>query len=317
MKTYRFAGPPFLPLVGLLLLSLSPSAAETAAIPGIGPVGLVTKVRGDFQFTEGPADDGKGNLYFTDIPANRIYKLEPHGKLSVFLESSGSCNGLMFDAAGTLFACAMDGHLLAIDPLTKKVTVLADTYQGKRLNAPNDLVVDRSGGIYFTDPRFNAPQPWPQGKEAVYYRQPDGQLTRLIDDLPAPNGVILSPDEQTLYVVPSMQKEMWAYPVAAPGKPGKGRVFCTLVQLKGSTGKGSGGDGLTVDTGGNLYITSPLGIQVFSPQGKLLGLIKIPEPPANVTFGGEDRKTLYVTARTSLYAAQMEATGHAFSGLRP
>ncbi len=299
-------------LAPLLVLSPVLLAEDAVQIPGIGPVGKVTKVHGDFQFTEGPAPDGKGNLYFTDIPANRIYKLDKAGKVSAFRDPSGHCNGLMFNAAGTLFACQMDGRLLSINTATGKATVLADKYEGKRFNAPNDLVIDRTGGVYFTDPRFRAPKPWPQGKEAVYYRAADGKLSRLIDDLPAPNGVIMSPDEKTLYVVPSMQKEMWAYPIRSPGKLGKGRVLCTLVQPEGATN--TGGDGLTVDTRGNLYITARLGVQVFSPEGKLLGMLKFPEQPANVAFGGPDMKTLYVTARTSLYAVKMESAGHVFLG---
>jgi gluconolactonase len=230
----------------------------------------------------------------------------------VFLEPSDHVNGMMFNAAGRLFACQMDGRLAAMDFETKKLTVLADGYQGKRFNAPNDLVLDRAGGVYFTDPRFRAPEPWPQGKEAVYYRAGDGKVTRLIDNLPAPNGVILSVDEKTLYVVPSMQQEMMAYPVKAAGELGEGKVFCSLTQPEGMTG--TGGDGLTIDTKGNLYITSRLGIQVFDAAGKHLGIIKFPEQPANVTFGGPDNRTLFVTARTSLYSAAMQSTGHQFPG---
>jgi gluconolactonase len=140
---------------------------------------------------------------------------------------------------------------------------------------------------------------------------PEGKVTRLIDDLPNPTGVILSPDERTLYVIPSGQAEMMAYPVEAPGKLGAGKVFCTLQQPEGR--RGTGGDGLTVDVKGNLYITSQLGLQVFDPSGKLLGIIPVPEVPANVTFGGPERKTLYVTARTSLYTVPMEVAGHAFA----
>lgn len=298
-----------------LVLCLIPAvlhAGEPAQIPGIGPVGEIVKVHGNLQFTEGPAWDGHGHLYFSDIPANRIYRLEDDGKLSVFLEPSNHCNGLMLNAAGRLFACEMDGRIVAIDPSTKERTVLADGYHGKRFNAPNDLVLDSAGGVYISDPHFRAPDPLPQKVQAVYYRAANGTVTRLIDDLPAPNGVILSPDEQTLYVIPSGQKEMMAYPVASPGHIGQGHVFCTLAQPKGVDN--GGGDGLTLDTKGNLYITSRLGIQVFNPRGKQLGIIAFPEQPANVTFGGADRKTLYATARTSLYAAPMEAVGHAFPG---
>jgi len=220
----------------------------------------------------------------------------------------------MLDGENSLLACEMDGRLVSINLKNKKVTPLSSDYQGKRYNAPNDLVVDRTGGIYFTDPHFRAPEPLPQGKVAVYYRSAAGKVTRLADDLKAPNGVILSPDEKTLYVIPSMQKEMWAYPVISPGKIGKGRVFCTLKQEAGYKEPGRGGDGLTVDTNGNLYITSGLGLQVYSPKGKLLGIISVPEKPANVTFGGKDNASLFITARNSLYRIDTKAKGHRFPG---
>jgi gluconolactonase len=217
----------------------------------------------------------------------------------------------MVNAKGEVVACEMDGRLVAFSPDGKEVRGLTAGYEGKRFNAPNDLVIDKTGGVYFTDPSFRAPKPWPQGKLAVYYVSPAGKVTRLIDDLPNPNGVKLSPDEKILYVIPTSQAEMMAYPIEAPGKIGKGRVFCTLKQPRGQTK--SGGDGLTVDTKGSLYITSALGLQVFDPAGKLLGIIAFPEQPANVTFGGTDLRTLYVTARTSLYTVRMEATGHRFA----
>jgi gluconolactonase len=220
----------------------------------------------------------------------------------------------MVNAKGEVVACEMAGQVAAYGPDGKTRRVLADKHDGKRFNAPNDLVIDREGGVYFTDPAFGAPMPLPQGKTAVYYLAPGGRTTRLIDDLPNPNGVILSPDEKTLYVIPTGQADMMSYPVEAPGKLGKGKVFCTLRQPRG--GKNSGGDGLTVDVKGNLYITSRLGLQVFDPRGKYLGLIEVPEQPANVTFGGSDFKTLYVTARTSLYTIPMEVAGHQFARAR-
>jgi gluconolactonase len=286
--------------------------ANAERIPGLGPSGPIRKLHTGLQFTEGPAAGRSGNLYFTDIPANRIYKLDAQGQLSVFLEPSMHANGLMFFGDGRLAACQMDGQLVAIDVGTRSVTTLADRYEGRRFNAPNDLVIDRAGGIYFTDPHFRAPQPLPQGKRAVYYRSPAGQVTRVTDDLPAPNGVILSPDEQTLYVIPSLHNEMLAYPVTSAGELGEGRVFCTLKQRDGPSRGIRGGDGLAVDVKGNLYITSALGLQVFSPQGRVLGVLPFPEQPANVTFGGPEGRTLYVTARTSLYAVEMEVAGHVF-----
>jgi len=300
-------------VLAAVALSALPQGANGAdSIPGIGPSGEIKKLHTDLKFTEGPAADADGNLFFSDIPADRIYKLDGQGALSVFLEPSHHTNGLMVDGKGRILACEMDGRIVAIARDTKKVTELAAGYGGKRFNAPNDLVVDRSGGIYLTDPRFRAPMPLPQEKEAFYYLSTDGKVTRLGDNLPAPNGVILSPDEKTLYVVPTLQKQMLAYPVLGPGKLGEGKVFCELEQ-KDASGNG-GGDGLTVDVKGNLYITSGLGLQVFDPAGKKLGTIAFPEQPANVTFGGKDRKTLYVTARTSLYACPMEVAGHVFVG---
>ncbi|MFN4261507.1 MAG: SMP-30/gluconolactonase/LRE family protein [Gemmataceae bacterium] len=279
-------------------------------IPGIGPVGDSKRLHTGFAFTEGPAADREGNVYFTDIPHERIHKVDKDGKLSIFRDQSGHANGLMVNAKGEIVACEMDGQVVAFSPDGKERRVLAAEHNGKRFNAPNDLVIDKQGGIYFTDPAFRAPMPLPQEKTAVYYITPTGQVTRLIDNLPNPNGVILSPDEKTLYVIPTGQADMMAYPILSPGQLGKGRVFCTLQQPEGV--KNTGGDGLTVDTKGNLYITSRLGLQVFDPAGKLLGIIELPEQPANVTFGGPDHKTLYVTARKSLYTVPMAVTGHVF-----
>jgi gluconolactonase len=218
----------------------------------------------------------------------------------------------MVNAKSEIVACEMDGRIVAISPDGKTVRAIVEQHEGKRFNAPNDLVVDKQGGVYFTDPAFRAPTPLPQGKTAVYYVGASGQAVRLIDNLPNPNGVILSVDEKTLYVIPTGQAEMMAYPVLSPGKLGEGKVFCTLQQAEGK--KGSGGDGLTIDVKGNLYITSAIGLQVFDASGKFLGNIKFPEQPANVTFAGPGNKTLYVTARTSLYTVPMEVAGHVFPG---
>lgn len=306
-----------LALCSTVAAALSASAQQPAKIPGIGPAGPIELVQDGFQFLEGPAWDGKGSLYFTDVAGNTLYKLERSttGERAVpFLERQGTLNGLMIDANGFIYACAMEGRLISIDPATKQVTVLAGEYEGKRFNAPNDLVIDQAGGIYFTDPHFRAPDPLPQGKTAVYYRDATGKVTRLIDDLEVPNGVILSPDEKTLYVIPSLQKEMMAYPVESPGKLGPGRVFCTLRQRPDATGRGRGGDGLTIDTQGNLYIASQFGLEVFDKEGKALGILEFPQQPSNATFGGPDGKTLYVTARTGLYRAPMDVAGHQFPG---
>ncbi len=299
-----------LPLFALLALAV-PLVAGEQNIPGIGKVGKPVKLHGDFKFTEGPAPDAKGNVYFSDIPDEKIYMVDAAGKLSVFVEKSNHANGLKINGQGELVACEMDGQIVAYDLKSKKKRIVIDKFNGNRFNAPNDLVVDKQDGVYFTDPSFRAPKPMPQDKLGVYYVDAKGKISRLIDNLPNPNGILLSVDEKTLYVIPTGPAEMMAYPLEAPGKIGKGKVFCTL---KGADGKkGTGGDGATIDAKGNLYITSTLGLQVFDPTGKLLGIITLPEQPANVCFGGPDAKTLYVTARTSLYTVPMEATGHLFA----
>lgn len=304
-------------LLALLMMTLGVFAAELsmaqesesqAEIPGLGSIGQVELIQSGFKFLEGPAKVPDGRLFFTDIPAETIYQLDHSGEISEFLKPSGFANGLMYGGDGQLLVCQMEGKLASISLESRQITVLADQYEGKRLNAPNDLVIDQQGGIYFTDPRYRAPEPWPQGVEAFYYRSPDGSVTRLGEGMKAPNGIALSPDGKTLYVIPSMQAEMMAYPVESPGKLGAGKVFCQLQQVGDQTD--GGGDGLAVDVQGNLYITSAAGIQIFSAAGELLGILKIPEQPANCSFGGTDNQMLFITARTGIYRCKMPIAGH-------
>ena len=294
------------------VVSIGTAAAQEGAIKGVGPSGPIKKAHTGFKFTEGPAADTEGNVYFTDIPNEKIHKIDAQDQLSVFREKSNFANGLMVNAKGEVVACEMAGAIVALSTDGKERRVVADKHDGNRFNAPNDLVLDKSGGVYFTDPAFRAPMPLPQGKTCVYYADASGKVTRLIDDLPNPNGVLLSPDEKTLYVFPSGQKQMMSYPVEAPGKIGKGKVFCELEQAK--AGGNGGGDGGTIDERGNVYITSGTGLQVFDSTGKMLGTIKFPEQPSNATFGGKDMKTLYVTARSSVYSCPMEVAGHRYPG---
>jgi gluconolactonase len=288
------------------------TAKQPKAIPGIGPKGEIKKLHTDFKFSEGPAQDAEGNVYFSDIPNEKILKTDLAGKLTTFREKSNFANGLMVNAKGEVVVCEMNGAIVALSPDGKDRRVITDKYDGKRYNAPNDLVLDKAGGVYFTDPQFRAPTPLPQGKTCVYYVDAADKVTRLIDDLPNPNGVRLSPDEKTLYVFPTGQKQQMSYPIESPGKIGKGKVFCELEQAKADGN--SGGDGGTIDEKGNVYIAANTGLQVFDKDGKLLGTIVFPEQPSNATFGGKEMKTLYVTARTSVYTCQMEVAGHRYPG---
>jgi len=296
-------------MVALALVAAEGLAEERPEIPGIGPIGTLQTVAANLQFTEGPAADAQGRLYFSDVTGNRIYRLGQGGQPEVFLDPSGRANGLDFDSAGRLIVAQMEGRIVRVDVETKEVTPIAETYEGVRFNAPNDLTVDSANGIYFTDARFRAPTPWPQKTEAVYYVTPERKITRIIDDVLAPNGVLLSPDEKRLYVVPSTQKEIFAYDVTSPGKLGPQRIFAALQQHGQFADVRPGGDGLAVDRQGNLFVTSALGLQVFDTAGKLLGILPIPEPPSNAAFGGREFRTLYVTARQSVYSWELRVPG--------
>ena len=294
-------------------LACRTSAADDVQkpIPGIGPKGAPVEIEGTFKFTEGPTADRDGTVYFTDVPADKIFKITPDNKTTLFRDNTNHANGLMFNSAGEIICCQRNG-VVAWNPKTEAERVLASEFNDKPLNGANDLVVDRTGGVYFTDPSFSLDGKSNQGVHGVFYISADGKLTRLIEDVVGPNGIILSPDEKTLYVITFLRDEMMAYPVQMPGKLGPGRGFCKLEQASGK--KGGGGDGCAVDSRGNLYIAAATGVQVFDPQGKLLGTILVPKSPSNCEFGGPEFKTLYVTARTKVYAVPMEIAGHRFPG---
>ncbi len=283
---------------------------EPKPIPGIGPIGKITRLHTDFRFTEGPAADRSGNCYFTDVRSNRIHKIDTDGKLTTFLEDSQGCNGLMFDRQGRLFACQGGaGRVITINTNTKKITPFAEEYRGNRFNRPNDIAVDAHGGAYFTDPMFRrrrGPSP-PQDKQCVYYVDREGKVTRLIDDLTRPNGTLLSPDFKALYVLPSGPDTagLWAYEVKAPGKLGPAKKIFAAER----------GDGLTLDRKGNLYLTQGSAIVVVSAAGKKLGSIRFPQRPSNCTFAGKSHDYLVVTARTSVYVVKMAVKGHSLSQL--
>lgn len=268
-------------------------------------LGPPTKIQGGFAFTEGPASDSDGNVYFTDIPNEKIHVIRTDGTLETFMEDSRKCNGLMFDGGGDLWACQGDeGRIIRIDMKDKSIHAVADKIDGGPFLSTNDLALDGHGGAYFTDPAY-----WrhPDSKvaEAAYYVDSSGAVTRIIDGLPRPNGILLSPDGSTLYLMPAGRKVLLASKVIEPGKLGP---FETLAELP------AGGDGLTCDTEGNLYLTQPRNrnILVLSKDGEKLTSIRIPESPANVAFGGPEMDTLYVTARTSIYAVPTNR-----KGLRP
>ncbi|MHC4620336.1 MAG: SMP-30/gluconolactonase/LRE family protein [Planctomycetota bacterium] len=263
----------------------------------VAPGAKVEKLAGGFRFTEGPAADAEGNVFFTDIPNNRIHKWSVEGKLSTFREDSGGANGLYFDD-GNLLACEGGrGRLVSIDP-DGKVTALADMYEGKRLNSPNDLWKHPKGGIYFSDPRYGRREDLPQDGEHVYYLSGDGKrVMRVINDMVRPNGLVGTRDGKLLYVADHGAGKTYVYTVNADGTLSGKKLFAR-----------QGSDGMTLDREGNVYLTGEA-VSVFNAGGKKIQTIDVGEKPSNVCFGGRDKKTLFITARTSLYSVRMQTKG--------
>lgn len=276
-----------------------PQAALGAVMPADAKV---VRVSTGHRFTEGPAWDYRtpGALYFSDIPRTQILKVDADGKVTVYRDSSGGSNGLMFDAKGRLVACEGKARRMSRTEADGKIHVLADAYQGKKLNSPNDLAIGVDGSVYFTDPRYGRRDDLEQAKERVYRIAPDGTVTAVATDTVKCNGIAIAPDARTLYVADNGAKNVRAYPLKADGTLGGGQVIAKLT---------GGPDGMCVDAVGRLYVTGPGGIWVFTPAGRKLGIIPTPEHPANCCFGGADLQTLYITARKSLYKVRLKTKG--------
>lgn len=267
----------------------------------------VKKVVGDCKFTEGPAWSPKGFLLFSDIPNSRIVRVDADGASSDFLKPSGGANGLVFDGAGNLYACQGGARrVVKIGTQDGKIEPLCETFDDKPLNSPNDLALDGHGGLYFTDPRYGQDMKIDQSCMGVYYVDAAGKTTRVIDNLERPNGVLVSSDLKTLWVAEPNKREVWSYPIMAAGQLGSGKLIFT----GDATLDGGGPDGMALDAHGHLYATYKT-VVVLKPDGSLVGRIPVPEQPANCTFGGTDGKTLYITARTSLYSLAMNVAGAA------
>jgi gluconolactonase len=268
-----------------------------------GPI-EVQEVAGGFTFTEGPATDGNGDIFFTDIPQEKIHVWRAvTGAIETWLEMTDKMNGLFFRPNGILVGCQMGAgrRVVAIDPATKAITPLAERFEGKRFNAPNDLVIDAQGGVWFTDPAYGRkPEEKELDEEAVYWIAADGKTVRKVaGGFQRPNGIALSPDEKTLYVADRDADITVAFPVEGPGILGPRREFAK-----------TGSDGFAVDEQGNLYVTPKAqAIRVFSLTGKNLGEIPLPVAAANVTFGGADRRTLFITARDRVFTLPMKVQG--------
>ncbi|MGB7890640.1 MAG: SMP-30/gluconolactonase/LRE family protein [Microcoleus sp.] len=264
------------------------------------------KVAGDFQFIEGPIWHPDGFLLFSDIPANIIYKFASNQQVEVFRRPSGKANGNTLDKENRLLTAEHENRRVSRTEKDGKVITLADRYEGKRLNSPNDLVVKSDGSIYFTDPSYGVSKEQEElGFYGVYRLAPDGKLTLLVKDLVLPNGIAFSPDEQKLYVNNSEAGYIAVFDVKPDGTVTNQRLFA---ELKDASQSGVP-DGLKVDVEGNVYSTGPGGVWIFSPDGKLLGKISVPETATNLAWGESDRKTLYITGSTSLYRIRLKIAG--------
>ncbi len=266
----------------------------------IAPDAKVKKVQSGFTFTEGPAADAEGNIYFTDIPNQKIFKWSyKDGSITLYRQESGQANGLMFNKGGNLIICEMANKRVALDDMKGNITVLADNYKAKQLHMPNDLWIDPRGGIYFSDFTMSAPTGSQRETLQVYYIPPDDSgLIRATDNLVAPNGLIGTPDGKTLYIADMGAGKIWRYKIQPDGILADQQLFCE-----------QGSDGMALDEKGNVYTTGDTAIQVYNQDGKKIEEIAIPERPSNMTFGGKERKTLFITARTSVYTLDMTVRG--------
>lgn len=265
-----------------------------------------------FGFTEGASVDRKGNVYFTDQPNNKIWKYAVDGSLSVFLDSAGRSNGMYFDGKGRLVTCADEHDQLWAIGMDGKITVLLDQLAGHLLNGPNDLWIDRSGGIYFTDPYYQRPY-WTRtrpdlAKEGVYYLPAGAAQPVIVDsDLVQPNGIVGTPDGRYLYVSDIRSGKTYKYKIAATDArhPGNGPGRLTDKTLFVSQGS----DGMTLDSRGDLYLTGD-GVTVYDPAGQKIAHIPVPDKwTANLCFGGRDKKQLFITASKGIYILPMRVRG--------
>ena len=290
-------------VIALLPSFLSLTSAKTKERTLIMKGAKPEKLAGDFKFTEGPACDSEGNIFFTDQPNNRIMKWSIDNKLSLFGENFGRANSMYFDRKGHLITCSNEkNELWSITP-DGKVTVLIKDYEGKKLNGPNDLWIAPNGGIYLTDPFYKRSwwdhQASEQDGQHVYYLAPGAsKLIRVANDFEQPNGIIGTPDGKYLYVADIKGNKTWRFSINKDGTLSEKKLFTEL-----------GSDGMTIDNKGNIYLTGK-GVSIFNPKGILIEKIPVDENwSANVCFGGKDRNLLFITASKSVYGVKMKVKG--------
>ena len=252
-----------------------------------------------FGFTEGPAADTSGNVYFTDIPKSTIYKYNINGTLSVFSDSIPG-NGLAFDNNEKLVVCGNNARNISrIDVGNRKIEIVANTYMGKKFNSPNDLWIDEMNGIYFTDPRYGNRDNMEMETEQVYYIDPEkNSVKRVTDDLIRPNGIYGFDKGKKILIADPGASKVYEYNIKKNGEIRNKKVFINNEKV----------DGITLDNLGNIYVASE-GIIIYNKHGQILEIIKTDKNPTNVCFGGSDFKTLFITARNEVYTLKMNVKG--------
>jgi gluconolactonase len=259
-----------------------------------------------FVFTEGPLWHPDGFYYFADVRASMLYRIVPGQPHQVVREKTGGGNGTTFDLQGRLVLCEGDNRRVTRQGADGRVEVLVDRFEGKRLNRPNDVVCRSDGSLYFSDPGLRVPLGEREVEHAGVYRvAPDGAVS-LVADFEYPNGLAFSPDEGRLYVA----NTRWAQYIHVLELDARGGMVRRRIFADMSSDETAGvPDGMKVDVEGRVYCTGPGGTWVFAPDGTRLGIIRTPEVPANVAFGGPDLRTLFLTARTSVYALRVRIPG--------
>lgn len=289
-----------------LLLSASVYAENsvTPAIEGVVAQGTqVEFIKDKFEGTEGPISLPDGSLIFTETRANRVTRIAEDNSTSTYFDNSNGTNGLAFTKKGELVSVQNLKSQVGVVYPKGSEKVWVDNYQGKPFQRPNDLVLNKSGGVYFTDigvlPKGEVTEP---ARPALYYVKADGKITQVLNDVERPNGVQLSRNEKTLYLANTAGEYLLAYPVLGDGKLGAKKKFAKLAGYeKGENGFSSGADGIAIDNKGRVYVASNKGIEVFDEKGAALGIISIPQKPQNLAFAGKDKKTLYVVGRGAAY----------------
>jgi sugar lactone lactonase YvrE len=275
------------------------NAPPTASAAGIF-AGSPERLASGFQFLEGPLWHPDGYLLFSDIPARRIYRLEGDGRTTVWRADSGSSNGLALDLEGRLLACEHGNRRVSVTRSSGAVEALAERWEGARFNSPNDAAVSATGSIYFTDPLYGlGTRPREISFQGVFRVDPDGRITCLAPDLRTPNGIAFAPEQKVLYVADTEANQVRAFAVAPEGALTDGRVLAAVPTP----------DGMKVDRDGRLFVTSGDGVVVLAPDGARLAVLSLPEIPANCAFGEADGKTLFITARSSLYRVRVLRPG--------